>query len=81
MNDYNELNKIKINLERELDRLSEAIEKIKNYIVEVENGTGEYAFWNGNAAYSSIEKMLVIIICFERKKNICFVLFFFFFLF
>ena len=31
MNDYNELNKIKINLERELDRLSNAIEKIKNY--------------------------------------------------
>ena len=61
MNDYNELNKIKINLERELDRLSEAIEKIKNYIVEVENGTGEYAFWNGNAAYSSIKKMLVVV--------------------
>ena len=50
MNDYNELNKIKINLERELDRLSNAIEKIKNYIVDVENGTGEYAFWNGNVA-------------------------------
>ena len=57
MNDYNELNKIKINLERELDRLSNAIEKIKNYIVDVEKGTGEYAFWNGNVAYSSIEKI------------------------
>ena len=45
MNGYNELNKIKINLERELERLSTAIEKIENYIVYIENGTGEYAFW------------------------------------
>ena len=59
MNDYNELNKIKINLERELDRLSTAIKKIENCIVDIETGTGDYAFWNGNVAYSSIERILI----------------------
>lgn len=59
MNDFNELNKIKINLERELERLSTAIEKIENHIVDIENGTGDRAFWNGIVAYTSIEKILV----------------------
>ena len=61
MKDYNELNKIKFSLERELDRLSAAIEKIENYIVTIENGNGEKALWNGKSAYSSIEKLLILV--------------------
>ena len=50
MKDNCNFNKIKINLEKELDRFSSAIEKIESSIVEIENGDGERAFWNGENA-------------------------------
>ena len=60
------LSKIKLNLDKELDRLSSAIEKLENDIDEIQKGADGVSLWNGELAYTSIKDVLIQIETYKK---------------